>query len=77
MKLFEVVEKLSPRDLFLNTRWVAMDSKKPKWRRLELVRRGRTSKGKQWEDEQKSKKRKVDEYSTPLPIYCLDGFWVV
>ena len=27
-----------------------MDSKNPKWRRLELVRRGRTSKGKQWED---------------------------
>ena len=54
-----------------------MDSNNTKWRRLELVRRGRTSKGKQWEDEQKSKKRKVDEYSTPLPIYCLDGFCVV
>ena len=56
---------------------MAMDSKNPKCRRLELVRRGRTSKGKQWEDEQKSKKRKVDEYSTPLPIYCMDGFYVV
>ena len=48
-----------------------MDSRNPKWRRFELVRRVRISKGKQWEDEQKSKKRKVDEYSTPLLIYCL------
>ena len=50
-----------------------MDSKKPKWRRLELVKRGRTSKGKQWEDEQQSKKEKLMN----IPHPCLYIAWMV
>ena len=57
--------------MFFHGVCMAMDSKNPKRWRFEFSRSGRTSKGKQWEDEQKSKKRKVDEYSRPLLIYCL------